>query len=81
MSASGSATRDHLPRCFIEKRKPIVARKGQPPALPWHHRANALADIPDFLQSRDWIEGKDLVALDIHVEQAVVMPQRAFAPE
>ena len=66
---------------FIEEVKPIVARPHEATLRTRHHGAHALADIPDRLGFRLRIEGEDLVRFDVHVEQTVGMPNRAFAPD
>ncbi len=71
----------YAPRGFIEKRNAVVAGEGQSPALPCHHGADPLADIPDFFNAAARIQGENLVPLDVDVEQTVAMPERAFAPE
>ena len=46
-----------------------------------HHGSHALTHVPDLLLARRGSEGDDLMGFNIHVQQAVAMPDGAFAPD
>lgn len=66
---------------FIEEKETVIARPDESALGTRHDGADTLADVPDLLLTGGGREGEDFVRFDVDVEEAVAMPDGAFAPD
>ncbi len=65
---------------FIQGEEALIARPKEAAGGAWDDGADALADIPDGFCAGGGVKGEDFMGLDVHIKEAVLMPDRAFSP-